>query len=63
VSGLAEKHKPGTVRLYLLTFRLLLDYAAVEPNPARDPRVKLPKQTREEPNPPSAEAGGPGRAR
>jgi integrase len=55
VAGLAEAQKPGTVRLYLLTFRLLLDFAQVEPNPARDPRVKLPKQTREEPNPPSAE--------
>jgi hypothetical protein len=55
VSGLAEKHKPGTVQLYLLTFRLLLDYAQAEPNPARDSRVKLPKHVREEPNPPSAE--------
>jgi integrase len=55
VATLAGTHKPGTVQLYLLTFRLLLDFAAVEPNPARDPRVKLPKQTREEPNPPTAE--------
>jgi integrase len=55
ISELAGKHKPGTVQLYPLTFRLLLDYAQVDPNPARDPRVKLPKQVREEPNPPSAE--------
>ena len=55
VAKLADTHKPGTVQLYLLTFRLLLDFAAVEPNVARDPRVKLPKQTREEPNPPTAE--------
>jgi integrase len=55
VAGLAAKHKPGTVQLYLLTFRLLLDFASAEPNPARDPRVKLPKQTREEPNPPTAD--------
>ncbi len=55
VAALAEKHKPGTIQLYLLTFRMLLDYVGVEPNPARDPRVRLPKQTREEPKPPSAE--------
>jgi hypothetical protein len=35
VATLAGTHKPGTVQLYLLTFRLLLDFAAVEPNPAR----------------------------
>lgn len=40
---------------YLIAFRLLLDFANVDPNPARDPRVKLPKRTREEPNPPSGE--------
>ncbi len=55
VAELANKHKAGTVGLYLLTFRLLLDYVGVDPNPARDPRVRKPKQTREEPNPPSAE--------
>lgn len=55
VSELAGKHKPGTVQLYLIAFRLLLDYAQVDPNPARDPRVKLPKQVREEPNPPTGE--------
>src|SRR5262249_25593253 len=50
-----EGRKPGTIQLYLLTFRLLLDYASVDPNPARDPRVKLPKRVREEPTPPPAE--------
>jgi integrase len=55
VAALSEKHKAGTVGLYLLTFRLLLDFAQVDPNPARDPRVKKPKQVREEPNPPTAE--------
>jgi integrase len=55
VAKLATKHKPGTVQLYLIAFRLLLDYIGVDPNPARDPRVKLPKRTREEPQPPSAE--------
>jgi integrase len=55
VAELAGKHKPGTVQLYLIAFRLLLDFAQVEANPARDPRVKLPKRTRDEPKPPSGE--------
>lgn len=55
VSELAAAHKPGTVRLYLIAFRLLLDYAGCDPNPARDPRVKLPKRVQEEPTPPPAE--------
>jgi integrase len=55
VAVLAGKHKPGTVQLYLIAFRLLLDHCGVDPNPARDPRVKLPKRVREEPTPPSAE--------
>ena len=33
----------------------LLDHVGIEPNVARDPRVKLPKQVTEEPNPPSDE--------
>jgi len=52
---LAETRKPGTLQQYLIAFRLLLDHAAVDPNPARDPRVKLPKRVREEPSPPPAE--------
>jgi integrase len=55
VSRLAVTHKPGTCQLYLLTFRLLLDYIGLDVNVCRDPRVKLPKRIREEPSPPSAE--------
>jgi integrase len=55
VATLAETMKPGTIQLYLLTFRMLIDYCDVDPNPARDPRVKLPKRVREEPTPPPAE--------
>ena len=40
---------------YLIAFRLLLDHIGTEPNVARDPRVKVPKQVREEAKPPSAE--------
>ena len=56
VAELAEDHKQGTVKLYVAALRLLLDFAGLaEANPARDPRVKLPKMAREEPQPPSAE--------
>jgi integrase len=55
VAELAQRFKPGTVQLYLIAFRLLLDFVGIEENPARDPRVKLPKRTREEPQPPPAE--------
>ncbi len=54
VAELAEKCKPGTVQLYLIAFRLLLDFAGCDPNPGRDSRVKLPKRVREEPTPPPA---------
>jgi integrase len=55
VAELAQTYKPGTVQQYVVALRLLLDFTGAEPNVARDPRVKLPKQTREEPQPPSAE--------
>src|SRR5262245_50204588 len=52
VSGLDLK--PSSVRRYVATLRLLLDYAGVDPNPARDKRVKLPTVVVEEPCPPTA---------
>ena len=55
IAGLSETRKPGTLNQYLIAFRLLLDHVGLDPNAARDPRVKLPKHVREEPNPPSAE--------
>jgi integrase len=55
VADLASSYKPGTIALYLLSLRMLFDFIGLEPNPARDPRVKKPKQVREEPQPPSAE--------
>lgn len=55
VGEISQKLKAGTVRQYVIAARLLLDFAGVDPNPARDPRVKLPKNVREEPRPPSAE--------
>jgi integrase len=38
--------KPSSVRRYLSTLRALLDFAGVDPNPARDSRVKLPREQR-----------------
>jgi integrase len=35
--------KPSSVRRYVSTLRAILDFADVDPNPAKDPRVKLPK--------------------
>jgi integrase len=45
---------PGSLRPYLQTLKLVLDYAEVEPNPARDKRVKLPALEPEQINPPTA---------
>ncbi len=55
IATLAETRKPGTLGQYLIAFRLLLDHVGLEPNAARDARVKLPKQVRDEPQPPSRE--------
>jgi integrase len=55
IASLAAKRKRGALQQYLIAFRLLLDHADVDPNPARDPRVKLPKRVREEVSPPPAE--------
>jgi len=35
--------KPSSLSRYVATFRNVLDFAGVEPNPARDRRVRLPK--------------------
>src|SRR5262249_48169417 len=51
----AETLKPGTIGQRLDVFKLLLDFAEVVPNPARDRRVKMPKRVSEEVNPPSDE--------
>jgi integrase len=52
ISGLTIS--PSSVRGYLATLRKVLDYADVDPNPARDDRVKLPRAKREVVDPPSA---------
>jgi integrase len=43
VAELATRMKPGTVRLRLGTLRQVLDYAGLDPNPARSRMVRRPK--------------------
>jgi integrase len=52
IAGLSLK--PSTIRLYLSTLRAVLDFAGVDPNPARDTRVRLPRAERVLVDPPSA---------
>jgi len=54
VAVLAADLKPSSVSRYVATLRQLLDFAGVDPNPARDKRVKLPTIVVEEPQPPTA---------
>jgi integrase len=54
VSSLAADLSPLSVRNYLGTLRQVLDFADRDPNPARDPRVKLPRPEATLPNPPTA---------
>ena len=54
VADLAREMKPSSIARYMATLRLLLEFAGVDPNPARDKRVKLPTIIVEEPQPPTA---------
>jgi integrase len=46
--------KPKSVRCYVATLRAVLDFAQVDPNPARDPRVKLPREEKTLVDPPTS---------
>jgi integrase len=50
-----EGYKRATIRKTLQTLAMVLDHAAIDPNPARDRQVRLPREEREEVNPPSAD--------
>lgn len=45
---------PATLRTYRAPLQQALDYAGVDPNPARDRRLRLPRLVRREPAPPPA---------
>ena len=50
VTALVQKGlAPSTVKAYTGTLKLVLDYAGLDPNPARDRRVKLPRQPASQP--------------
>jgi integrase len=46
--------KPSSIRRYVATLRAILDFVGVEPNPAKDPRVKLPREETTIVQPPTA---------
>jgi integrase len=45
----------ATLNAYRSSLRAILDFAGVDPNPARDHRVKLPRRVRRQPEPPTAD--------
>lgn len=54
VTELDAVYKPGTVVQYVSQLRQILDFADVTPNPARDRRVELPRETVTDETPPDA---------
>ena len=46
--------RASSVRRYVATLRAVLDFAGVEPNPARDARVRLPRAEQTVIDPPTA---------
>lgn len=53
--GVNSDLAPSSLGRYIVTLRQVLDFAEVEPNPARDKRVKLPRVETPEIEPPSGE--------
>lgn len=53
IARLAAELEPTTVRKYLSSLRLALDFSGVEPNVARDRRLRVPRVVRVERDPPS----------
>jgi hypothetical protein len=53
IATMARELSPATVRKYLDALPGLLDFLGVEPNPARGPRLSLPRLEEEEVSPPS----------
>lgn len=53
IDELAERKKRGSILADLGVLRMVLDYANASPNPARDPRVKLPRATKKQPRLPT----------
>jgi integrase len=56
IGELAIGLEATTLSKYVNTLRQVLDFVEVEPNVARDRRVKLPRIVRDEPDPPDADS-------
>ena len=54
IGELAGRYSRGTCEKLLGALRMVLDFADIQPNPARDDRVKLPRTNRREVMPPSS---------
>ena len=54
IGGLSGHYTRGTCEQILGALRMVLDYGSVDPNPARDNRVRLPRRDRQEVEPPTA---------
>lgn len=52
---ITEGLKASSIARYMTTVRLILDFAGVDPNPARDKRLKLPTVVNVEASPPTAD--------
>lgn len=52
IASLAVTHKRGSITKTLTYLRNVIDHAGVEPNPARDRRVRLPREEKGEIEPP-----------
>jgi integrase len=55
IASQMDELKPSSLSRYVATLRQVLDFAGVDPNPARDRRVKLPRIEAAIVEPPSAE--------
>jgi len=54
VGSLSKQLSPASVKNYVGTLRMVLDFADLSENVARDRRVKLPRPDEQIPNPPTA---------
>jgi hypothetical protein len=54
VAALVAGYKPSTIKKSREVLAMVLDHAGVDPNPARDRNVRLPRRERQELNPPTA---------
>lgn len=55
IAKIAEDHKPSTTRKSLNVLQQVLDHQDLIPNPARSPKIRLPRQQRVTISPPETE--------